>query len=121
MQWAWETLLDAPIPEPETAARTAEEVAPYCGRYETVANLFDVTSSGDGLSLLVVDRPECSRSSASSSSRSRRSRSCFRAGPADRIVCTTPPYAGSSGFFLRDDAGRVTAMNAFGRHAVRTG
>ena len=42
----------------ETSARTADEVEPYCGRYETVANLIDVTPNGDGVSLLVTDRPE---------------------------------------------------------------
>ncbi|HEX4527253.1 MAG TPA: serine hydrolase domain-containing protein [Gaiellaceae bacterium] len=120
MQWAWEALLDAPIPEPETAVRTADEVAPYCARYETVANLIDITPSGDGLSLLVTDRPELLEEFGVELEQEPPVPFLFRAGHADRIVCTTPPYRGSSGFFLRDESGRVTAMNAFGRHAVRT-
>ena len=120
MKWAWETLLEAPIPEPETAARTADEVAPYCGRYETVANLIDVTPNGDGLSLLVTDRPEVLEEFGAELEQEPPVPFLFRAGHADRIVCTTPPYRGSTGFFLRDEAGRVTAVNAFGRHAVRT-
>jgi hypothetical protein len=120
MSWAWEALLDAPIPEPETAARTAEEVVPYCARYETVANLIDVTPSGDGLSLLVIDRPEVLEEFGVELEQEPPVPFHFQAGYEDRIVCTTPPYRGSTGFFVRDEAGRVTALNAFGRHAVRT-
>ncbi len=120
MQWAWETLLDAPIPEPETSARTADEVEPYCGRYETVANLIDVTPNGNGVSLLVVDRPEVLAELGAELEQEPPVPFLFRAGHADRIVCTTPPYRGSTGFFVRDQSGRVTAVNAFGRHAVRT-
>jgi CubicO group peptidase (beta-lactamase class C family) len=120
MEWAWETLLDAPIPEPETAARTADEVAPYCGRYETVANLIDVTANGNGLSVLVTDRPEVLEEFGVELEQEPPVPFLFQAGHADRIVCTTPPYRGSTGFFLRDEAGRVTAVNVFGRHHVRT-
>ena len=120
MQWAWKTLLDAPIPEPETSARTADEVEPYCGRYETVANLIDVTPNGNGVSLLVVDRPEVLAELGAELEQEPPVPFLFRAGHADRIVCTTPPYRGSTGFFVRDQSGRVTAVNAFGRHAVRT-
>ncbi|MGZ4333925.1 MAG: serine hydrolase domain-containing protein [Gaiellaceae bacterium] len=119
MEWAWESLLDAPMPEPETAARTAGDLAAYCGRYETVATLIDVTASGDGLSLLVVDRPEVLEEFGVELEQEPPIPFLFRAGHADRIVCTAPPYRGSTGFFLRDEAGRVTALNAFGRHAVR--
>ena len=120
MQWAWETLLDAPIPEPETSARTADEVEPYCGRYETVANLIDVTPNGNGVSLLVTDRPEVLAELGAELEQEPPVPFLFAAGHADRIVCTTPPYRGSTGFFVRDQSGRVTAVNAFGRHAVRT-
>ncbi len=120
MEWAWEELLDAPIPEPETVSRTEDEVEPYCGRYETVANLIDVTPNGDGISLLVADRPEMLEEFGVELEQEPPVPFLFRAGQTDRIVCTTPPYRGSMGFFLRDDAGRVNALNAFGRHAVRT-
>jgi hypothetical protein len=45
----------------------------------------------------------------------------FSAGDGERIVCLTPPHRGSTGFFVRDGDGAVTALNAFGRHTVRTG
>ena len=81
----------------------------------------DVTASGDGLSLLVVDRPEVLAEFGVELEQEPPVQFLFRAGHPDRVVCTTPPYAGSSGFFLRDDAGRVNAINVFGRHAPRTG
>ncbi len=121
MEWAWESVLDAPIPEPDTVARTADELAPYCGRYETVANIIDVTTNGDGLSLLVIDRPELLEEFGVELEQEPPIPFLFRSGDPERIVCTTPPHRGSTGFFLRDEAGRVTAVNAFGRHAVRTG
>jgi CubicO group peptidase (beta-lactamase class C family) len=120
MDWAWKTLLAAPIPQPETAVRTAEELAPYCGRYETVANIIDVTATSDGLALLVADRPELLQEFGVELEQEPPAPFLFRAGHPDGIVCTEPPHRGSTGFFLRDEAGRVTAVNAFGRHAVRT-
>jgi CubicO group peptidase (beta-lactamase class C family) len=121
MQWAWETLLNAPIPVPQTEARTPDDVAAYCGRYETVANVIDVTADGDGISLLVVDRPELLEEfGVADLEQEPPVPFLFKSGHADRIVCMTPPHKGSNGFFVRDDSGRITAMNAFGRHAVRT-
>ena len=79
-----------------------------------------MTADANGLSLLVVDRPELLEEFGVELEQEPPVPFLFRAGHADRIICTTPPYRGSTGFFLRDEAGRVTAMNAFGRHAVRT-
>jgi CubicO group peptidase (beta-lactamase class C family) len=121
MQWAWETLLGAPIPEPQTEARSPDDVAAYCGRYETVANVIDVTADGDGISLLVVDRPELLEEfGVADLEQEPPVPFLFKSGHTDRIVCLTPPYRGSNGFFVRDDTGRITAVNAFGRHALRT-
>ena len=121
MEWAWESLLGSPIREPETLPRPTGELAAYCGRYETVANVIDVTANGDGLSLLVTDRPELLEEFGVELEQEPPVPFLFRAGHADRIVCTTAPYRGSTGFFLRDETGRVTSVNAFGRHAARTG
>ena len=121
MQWAWETILGAPIPTPETDVRTADEVEPYCGRYETVANTIAVTAHDDGISLLVLDRPELLEEFGVADLEPEPPVPFrFTAGHPDRIVCTTPPHKGSSGFFIRDATGRITALNVFGRHAPRT-
>jgi len=120
LAWAWAELLGAPIQEPETAARTAEEVRPFCGRYETIADLIDVAASGDGLELSVANRPEVLAELGTEPEQEPPIPFLFAAGEGDRIVCTTPPHRGSTGLFVRDEAGRVTAVNAFGRHAPRT-
>jgi CubicO group peptidase (beta-lactamase class C family) len=120
-EWAWESLLGAPIPEPETVARTTDELAAYLGRYETVAYVIDVTAHDGGLSVEIADRPEVLEEFGAELEQEPPLPFLFRAGHADRIVCTTPPHRGSTGFFLRDEKGRVTAVNALGRHAVRTG
>lgn len=121
MRWAWETLLDAPVREPETVARTAREVAPFCGRYETVAYTVTVAPAGDGISLESVDRPEVLAELGIDPEPDPPVPFLFQPGDGDRIVCLEPPRRGSTGFFLRNDDGAVTALNAFGRHTPRTG
>jgi CubicO group peptidase (beta-lactamase class C family) len=125
MRWAWETLLETAIPDPELAPRTAAEVAAFCGQYETVANVITVRPEGGGIMLDVADRPETLQELGVDLEQEPPVPFQFSAeggdGSGDRIVCTAPPYRGSRGFFVRDDAGGVIAMNVFGRHAVRTG
>ncbi len=120
MRWAWETLLETPIPEPETAPRAAEDVQELCGRYETVANVLTVAADGDGISLEAVDRPEVLAELGVELEQEPPIPFRFLAGDGDRIVCVAPPYRGSRGFFVRDGSGAVTGLNAFGRHAPRT-
>jgi len=121
MRWAWETVLGSPIPEPATVSRSAEEVAPFVGRYETVANVVTVAPNGEGITLEVVDRPEVLAELEIDPEQEPPIPFLFCAGDGQRIICTTPPYRGSTGFFVRDGDGVVTALNAFGRHTVRTG
>jgi CubicO group peptidase (beta-lactamase class C family) len=120
MHWAWATILESPIPEPETVPRSAEQVEPFCGRYETVANIVTVASSGEGITLEVIDRPEVLAELGIDPEQEPPIPFLFRAGEGDRIICTTPPYRGSTGFFVRDGSGAVSALNAFGRHTLRT-
>jgi CubicO group peptidase (beta-lactamase class C family) len=120
-RWAWETLLDAPIREPETVACSAEAVAPFCGRYETVAYTVTVAPAGEGVSLEAVDRPEMLAELGVDPEPEPPVPFLFQAGEGDRIICLEPPHRGSTGFFVRNGHGAVTALNAFGRHTPRTG
>ena len=97
MRWAWATVLDAPIAEPDTATRSAEEVQPFCGTYETVANIVTVAPHGDGISLEVVDRPEVLEELGLDPEQEPPVPFLFRAGDEDRIICSTDPYRGSRG------------------------
>ena len=121
-RWAWEELLGVQTTGLQTVNRTAEELAEYCGRYETVANILEVTASDGGLALTVLDRPEALAELGVAEVRPDPPIP-FRFHPslADRFVCPEPPHRGSSGFFVRDADGRVTAMNVAGRHTLRTG
>ena len=71
-----------------------------------MANLIDVTAADGGLSLLVVDRPELLEEFGVELEQEPPVPFRFKAAHADRIICTTPPYRGSSGFFLRDEEDR---------------
>jgi CubicO group peptidase (beta-lactamase class C family) len=121
MRWAWETLLDAPIREPETAARSADEVTEFCGLYETVAYTVTIAPSGEGFSLEAIDRPEMLAELGIDPEPEPPIPFLFLDGDGDRFICLEPPHRGSTGFFLRDGDGAVTALNAFGRHTPRTG
>jgi CubicO group peptidase (beta-lactamase class C family) len=120
MRWAWETVLGAPIPEPETVARSPEAVQEFCGTYETVANIIKVEQNGDGISLETIDRPEILAELGLDTEQEPPVLFLFRAGEGDRIICPSGSYRGSRGFFVRDSRGEVTALNAFGRYAPRT-
>jgi hypothetical protein len=119
MRWAWETLLDTPLPEPKVVARSAEEVAAFCGDYGTVAYTVTVAPSGDGISLESVERPEMLAELGVDPEQEPPIPFVFLEGEGDRIVCLEPPHRGSKGFFVRDADGAVTALNAFGRHTPR--
>jgi hypothetical protein len=120
MRWAWETVLDAPIPDPETAARSPAEVEPFCGTYETVANVINVAPHKEGVTLEVLDRPEVLKELGLDPEQEPPIPFLFRTGEGDRVICPTGDYRGSRGFFIRDGSGEVTALNAFGRYAPRT-
>jgi CubicO group peptidase (beta-lactamase class C family) len=120
MRWAWATVLEAPIPEPETVARGSEDVEPFCGTYETVANIVTVAPLGDGISLEVIDRPEVLKELGLDPEQEPPVPFMFRPGDGDRIICPAGDYRGSKGFFIRDGGSEVTALNAFGRYAPRT-
>jgi hypothetical protein len=99
--------------------RSAEDVEGLCGRYETVAAVITVAPHGDGVSLEVVERPEVMAELGVEPELEPPVPFLFLAGEGDRIVCLTPPYRGTTGFFVRDGSGTATALNAFGRHCVR--
>ncbi len=120
MHWVWETVLGAPIPEPKTVARSAEAVQPFCGTYETVANIIRVAPLGEGISLEVIDRPEVLAELGLDPEQEPPIPFVFRDGDGDRVVCPSGPYRGSRGFFVRGAGGEVTALNALGRYAPRT-
>jgi CubicO group peptidase (beta-lactamase class C family) len=120
LRWAWETVLEAPIPHPETAARSEEAVQPFCGTYETVANIITVAPYADGISLEVVDRPEILAELGLDPEQEPPVPFLFRDSDGDLVVCPSGPHRGSRGFFVRGGDGAVTALNAFGRYAPRT-
>jgi len=120
MRWAWETVLDAPIPDPQTAPRSPADVEPFCGTYETVANIINVAPHEEGVSLEVLDRPEVLKELGLAPEQEPPIPFLFRTGEGDRVICPTGDYRGSRGFFIRDGSGEVTALNAFGRYAPRT-
>jgi CubicO group peptidase (beta-lactamase class C family) len=120
LRWAWETVLGAPISEPRTAARSAQAVGPFCGTYETVANVITVAVHADGISLEVIDRPEILAELGLDPEPEPPIPFLFREDDDDRIVCPSGPHRGSRGFFVRGGDGEVKALNAFGRYAPRT-
>ena len=101
-------------PNREPVARSADDVTPFCGRYETVANVVTVAPSGHE----VIDRPEVLAELGIDPEQP----IPFLFGPQRRPRHHLHRAAVSRqhGFFVRDGDGAVAALNAFGRHTVRT-
>ena len=58
MRWAFETYLEVDMSDPEPLRLDADALAPYVGRYETIAAIADI-SAGDGVLIVEVTvRPE---------------------------------------------------------------
>lgn len=107
--------------EPEAIARPSEELAPYVGRYETIAVTCDVSGADGGLVLDVTMKPHVIAQ-------------LFEPGEdvpdqpsiplgfydGERIVVTEGEGAGSVGHFVRSDDGAITGLHFGGRLASRS-
>jgi CubicO group peptidase (beta-lactamase class C family) len=124
-RWALEHYLGVRDDDPTPADRSAEELEPYAGRYETIASQVEVTVSGGGLSAQVSRKEETTAAL----------RDPDESGPPpqeppmpiamladeDRFVVSGGPGQGMRGYFTRDARGAVSGMHLGGRLTRRAG
>lgn len=117
--WAFETYLGLRATEPVPEPRTAEALAEFAGTYETVAVVMKVTVEDDHLRMEVEPKPEFIAALGDDQDHVEPPMPLGMLPGTDRYVVPSGPYAGSKGFFTRDDVGRISGVHEHGRYAPR--
>ena len=105
-----------PIGEP----RSAEELAEYEGTFATVSTIDAIRVNDDHLLLESTSTPEVIAQLGEDVDVHEDPIPLWMlAGPGDRFVVHSGPYAGARGYFIRDESGRVIGIHDHGRFAPR--
>jgi hypothetical protein len=125
VRWALEAYVGVIDRDPEPVALSEDNLAPYAGRYETIAWSADVTVDGHGLMITVASKPEAVAELAEDEEAEEvEEPPPFRVGllpgPGDRYVALDGPFKGMKGYFAREAAGGVEGVHLGGRLATRT-
>lgn len=119
-RWLLEAYLGVVVRDPEPIRLTDTQLAEYTGTYETIAVVCHITASDGGLVLDVEVRPEVwAKISEDEIPTQEPYRLGMLAGDGDRYVVTEGDGKGMRGFFLRDAAGAIDAVDIGGRIAKR--
>ena len=117
--WALATYLGLEQPALVPESRPAAALADYVGTYEDVAMVVTITADGDGLLIDGEVKPETIAALGEDADYKEPPIPVAMLPDGDRWVVPSGPYAGSKGYFARDDAGRVTGVHEFGRYVPR--
>jgi CubicO group peptidase (beta-lactamase class C family) len=121
-KWALEHYLGVQQVEPEPVLLADEELAPYTGRFETIAATVDLTPEGGRISALVTIKPEMAavlRESGEETPEQPPILLSLLAGQPDRYVVAEGPAKGMKGYFTRAADGSVEGVHLGGRLATR--
>jgi hypothetical protein len=121
--WALEQYLGVVESEPEPVRLPAEQLAPYCGRFETIAATVDITPDDGRLSAKVSIKPQMAevlRASGEEVDDQPPILLAVLATDRDRYVVDEGPAKGMKGYFSRDAGGAVDGVHLGGRLATRT-
>lgn len=125
MRWAFEAYLGIEVKDPETVQLGADALAEFAGRYETIAELIDVTvaAGGEGLILKSNYRPEVLAELGEEDPDDPAYPLGMLAGEGkgDRYVATGGPWKGMLGYFSRSPEGAIDGLHVGGRFAARAG
>ena len=120
MRWAFGAYLGIEVRDPEPARLGPEALAEYVGRYETIADINEVSVAGDGLLLRSTIRPEVLAQLGEEATDDPPEPLGILPGEGDRYVVTGGPERGMRGYFFRDEHGAINAVHIGGRYAKRT-
>jgi len=124
VRWALEAYVGVIDRDPEPIDSSDEELAPYAGRYETIAAWADITVEAGRLIVNVEIKPETLAQLKEQGSEEPEQPPIplgLLAGPGDRYVVSDGPAKGMKGYFVRNAAGEIEAVHVGGRLATRTG
>ena len=121
-RWAFENYLGLAERDLEALSCSAEQLAEYAGRYETVAAICHLTAADGQLIATVELKPaalEVMVAAGETAPEQPPIPLAFIAGSPDQFFVPEGPGAGMRGYFVRDDGGRVTGVHLGGRLASR--
>lgn len=121
VKWALERYLGVVEPEEEQLSLSADDLAAYAGRYETIVSYLTLSVDGDRLSAQGEPKPEVlERLRAVSDEEPNQQPPIPIALTAnDGFVVPEGPAKGMRGYFTRDEAGNVSGVHLGGRLATR--
>lgn len=120
--WALEHFLGLVESEPETVRLSEAELAPYTGRFETIAAVIEMTSVNGRLSAQVTVKESMAAALAEKGEPIPQQPPivlALVAGRPDNYVVDEGDAKGMKGFFTRSSDGAVNAVNLGGRLATR--
>jgi CubicO group peptidase (beta-lactamase class C family) len=125
VRWALAEYANVVQREPETIDADASTLAPYAGRYETIAAVCEITVEPPRLVATISLKPETREQLLRSGETDALEDPppiplALLAGPGERYVVADGPAKGMLGYFARDEDGRVTGVHVGGRLATRT-
>lgn len=123
VRWALKRFLGLIDTEPEPIRLPDEQLAPYTGRFETIAAIVDVTAHDGRLSAQVTIKPKMAaalRESGEEVPEQPPILLAILAGQPDRYVVVEGDAKGMKGYFSRAEDGSVDGVHLGGRLATRT-
>ena len=123
VKWALEAYAGVVDRDPEALELSADELAPFIGRYETIAAWVDLTVDAGHLLVKADIKPETKKQLMEEGIEEPEQPPIpigLLPGPGDRYIVIDGPAKGMKGYFARDAEGRVSAVHVGGRLATRT-
>jgi hypothetical protein len=118
-RWAFEAYLGIEVKDPQPVRLEEEAFAAYAGRYETIAEIIDLTAGGGGLVLEATIRPEVLAKLGEEAPDDPPLPLGILPGEGDRYVVTGGPAKGMRGYFSRGHDGAIDGIHVGGRYAQR--
>jgi len=121
VRWAFENYLGADMSDPEPLRLDDDALAPYVGRYETIAVIADISAADGVLMVEVTVRPEVLEQLHEEPDDEPPVPLGILPGDGDRYIVPDGPAKGMKGYFTRGPDGKIDGIHIGGRFATRAG
>jgi CubicO group peptidase (beta-lactamase class C family) len=124
-RWALEHYLGVIDKDPEPVVLGDDALAPFVGRYETIAAMCEITADAGHLVASIDIKPEMRKILSEAGEEIPDDQPPFILGllhaDGNEYVISEGPAKGMKGYFVRDGGGSVTGVHLGGRLATRVG
>jgi hypothetical protein len=120
-RWAFQAYLGVEITDPEPLRLSDDALAPYVGRYETIAVIADISAAEGVLMVDVTVRPEVLEQLQEEADDEPPIPLGILPGDGDRYIVPDGPAKGMKGYFSRGADGTIDGIHIGGRFATRAG